>query len=78
MLAGSVWAYLSWGSYWTWTTKGMWSYLLWFWYSGVIHVRRRPAWQERRLDALALAGFGIVLFTFLGLGILLKTSHPLL
>jgi len=78
MVAGSVWAYLSWGSYWTWTTKGIWSYLLWFWYSGVIHVRGRAAWRGRRLDLLALGGFAIVLFTFLGLGILLRTSHPLL
>lgn len=78
MIAGSIWAYLSWGSYWTWTTKGLWSYLLWFWYSGVVHVRNRAGWQGLRLDLLALAGFGFVLFTWLGLGILLKTSHPLL
>lgn len=78
MLAGSVWAYLSWGSYWTWTSKGIWSYLLWFWYAGVIHVRARPAWQGARLDALALLGFAAVLFTYLGLGLLLKSNHPLL
>lgn len=78
MIAGSVWAYLSWGSYWTWNTKGIWSYLLWFWYAGVIHVRTRPAWQGRRLDALALVGFAAVLFTYLGLGLLLKSNHPLL
>ena len=78
MIAGSVWAYLAWGSYWTWNTKGIWSYLLWFFYAGVIHVRTRPAWQGRRLDLLALAGFAAVLFTYLGLGLLLKTNHPLL
>ena len=78
MIAGSVWAYLAWGSYWTWNTKGIWSYLLWFFYAGVIHVRTRPAWQGRRLDALALLGFAAVLFTYLGLGLLLKTNHPLL
>ena len=78
MIAGSIWAYLSWGSYWTWNSKGIWSYLLWFYYAGVIHVRARPAWQGRRLDALALVGFVAVLFTFLGLGLLLKSNHPLL
>ena len=78
MIAGSIWAYLAWGSYWTWNTKGIWSYLLWFFYAGVIHVRTRPAWQGRRLDLLALAGFAAVLFTYLGLGLLLKTNHPLL
>jgi ABC-type transport system involved in cytochrome c biogenesis permease subunit len=78
MIAGSIWAYLSWGSYWTWNAKGIWSYLLWFWYAGVIHVRTRPAWQGRRLDLLALGGFAAVLFTYLGLGLLLKSNHPLL
>ena len=78
MIAGSIWAYLAWGSYWTWNTKGIWSYLLWFWYAGVIHVRTRTAWQGRRLDLLALAGFAAVLFTYLGLGLLLKSNHPLL
>ena len=78
MIAGSIWAYLSWGSYWTWNSKGIWSYLLWFYYAGVIHVRTRLSWQGRRLDALALVGFAAVLFTYLGLGLLLKSNHPLL
>jgi len=77
MLAGSLWAYLAWGSYWTWRIKGLWSTVLWFYYSGVIHVRNRPRWQGRPLDVLALVGFGLVLFTFLGLGLLFETSHPL-
>ena len=78
MLAGSLWAYLSWGSYWTWKIKGIWSYILWFYYSGVIHVRRNPRWQGWPADCLALAGFLLVLFTYLGLGIFFKTNHPLL
>lgn len=77
MLAGSLWAYLSWGSYWTWRIKGLWSYLLWFYYSGVLHVRKNPRWQGAPTDFLALAGFVLVLFAYLGLGLLFKTSHPL-
>lgn len=78
MLAGSLWAYLAWGSYWTWKIKGLWSYILWFYYSGVLHVRRNPRWQGWPADVLALAGFALVLFTYLGLGIFFKTNHPLL
>lgn len=78
MLAGSLWAYLAWGSYWTWKIKGIWSYILWFYYSGVIHVRRNPRWQGWPADCLALAGFALVLFTYLGLGVFFKTNHPLL
>jgi ABC-type transport system involved in cytochrome c biogenesis permease subunit len=78
MVAGSLWAYLAWGSWWTWTTKGLWSYLLWFYYSAVIHVRNRPGWQGWPLSVLAAAGFALALFTYLGLGLLFTTSHPLL
>ncbi|GAB4252718.1 cytochrome c biogenesis protein [Deferrisoma sp.] len=77
MVAGSLWAYLAWGSYWTWRIKGLWSTIVWFFYSAVIHVRHRPAWQGWRLNALTIGGFGLVLFTFLGLGLLFETSHPL-
>ncbi len=77
MVAGSLWAYLAWGSYWTWRIKGLWSTILWFFYSGVIHVRNRPNWQGWPVDVLALAGFALVLFTFLGLGLFFETEHGL-
>jgi ABC-type transport system involved in cytochrome c biogenesis permease subunit len=78
MIAGSLWAYLAWGSYWTWKIKGLWSWILWFYYSGVLHVRRRRGWQGRPISLLAIAGFALVLFSYLGLGLLFETSHPLL
>jgi len=77
MLAGSLWAYLAWGSYWTWRMKGLWSTILWFYYSGLLHVRNRPGWQGWPLSALALLGFALVLFTFLALGLVFDSSHPL-
>ncbi len=77
MIAGSLWAFLAWGSYWTWRIKGLWSMILWFYYSAVIHVRHRPGWQGWPVNLMAIAGFGLVLFTFLGLGLLFETSHPL-
>lgn len=77
MVAGSLWAYLAWGSYWTWRIKGLWSTILWFYYSAVVHVRSRPGWQGWPADALALVGFGLTLFTFLGLGLFFDSSHPL-
>lgn len=78
MIAGSLWAYLAWGSYWTWRIKGLWTTLLWFYYSGLIHVRNRGRWQGWPVDVMTIAGFFLVLFTFLGLGLLFpENSHPL-
>lgn len=78
MIAGSLWAYLAWGSYFTWRVKGLWTTLLWFYYSGVIHVRNRGRWQGWPIDLLSIVGFGLVLFTFLGLSLIFnENSHPL-
>lgn len=78
MIAGSLWAYLAWGSYFTWRVKGLWTTLLWFYYSAVVHVRNRGRWQGRPLDAMVIVGFLLVLFTFLGLSLIFEeNSHPL-
>ena len=78
MIAGSLWAYLAWGSYWTWRLKGLWSMILWFYYSGVMHIRNRGRWQDWPLNLLTIAGLALTLFTFLGLGLLFsENSHPL-
>ena len=78
MIVGSLWAYLAWGSYWTWKIKNLWSWILWFYFSGVLHVRNRPGWQGWPVNILALGGFALTMFTYLGLGLLFKTSHPLM
>jgi ABC-type transport system involved in cytochrome c biogenesis permease subunit len=78
MIIGCIWAYLAWGSYWNWNIKGLWSFLLWFYYSGVIHIRNRTAWQGWPASLLAAAGFLLTLFTYLGLGLVFKSNHPLL
>ena len=38
MFAGAVWAYLAWGIYWLWEPKVLWSFIVWFFYAGVVHV----------------------------------------
>ena len=56
----------------------LWSMLVWFYFSTVLHVRNRPNWQGKSLDVLVIAGFGLVMFTFLGLALVLQeVSHPL-
>lgn len=78
MIAGSLWAYLAWGSYFTWRVKGLWTTLLWFYYSGLVHVRNRGRWQGWPMDLMTIVGFGLVLFTFLALPLVFnENSHPL-
>lgn len=77
MVSGGVWAYLAWSDYWVWTPKELWSSIIWVYYSTYLHARLTRGWQGKRCQLLAVTGFIIVLFTYLGVGLLMKSSHPL-
>jgi ABC-type transport system involved in cytochrome c biogenesis permease subunit len=75
MIFGGVWAYLAWGTYWLWTPKELWTVILWLFYSLYLHARLRQWWQGRPSSVLAIAGFAIVIFTYLGVSLFMKSSH---
>lgn len=75
MIFGGVWAYLAWGTYWLWTPKELWTSLLWIFYTLYLHARLRPRWTGKPSAILGIAGFGVVLFTYLGVSLLMKSSH---
>ncbi|RMG73873.1 MAG: cytochrome C biogenesis protein ResC [Nitrospirae bacterium] len=75
MVFGGIWAYYAWGTYWLWTPKELWTSLLWLFYTLYLHLRFRPGWMGRRTLMLGTAGYGVVLFTYLGVGLLMKSSH---
>ncbi len=75
MIFGGIWAYLAWGTYWLWTPKELWTTLLWLFYSLYLHARLRQKWQGMPSVVLGTAGFLVVLFTYLGVSLLMKSSH---
>jgi len=75
MLLGAIWAYLAWGSYWTWEPKSTASLLLWFYFAGVLHTRFARQWRGRPAALLTVIGFALVLFTYLGVSVFLDSSH---
>jgi ABC-type transport system involved in cytochrome c biogenesis permease subunit len=80
ILTGAIWAQKAWGRYWGWEPKETWALITWLWYLLVLHVRPLPRWRGRRLGVLALGGFGMVLFTFVGVpwlvrAVRLETLH---
>lgn len=77
MIWGSIWAYIAWGYYFSWNIKGVWSFLVWLFYAGMCHAKFIRRWQGTGYAILSIAGFGVVLFTYLGIGLLLESSHPL-
>ena len=77
MIAGGIWAYIAWGYYFSWNIKSLWSFLVWLFYAGMCHAKFARRWQGPVYAWLSIAGFGLVLFTYLGIGLLLESNHPL-
>lgn len=75
MIFGGIWAYLAWGTYWLWTPKELWTSILWVFYSLYLHARLRAGWAGKAIALLSITGFGIVMFTYLGVSLLMKSSH---
>ncbi|MBI3755951.1 MAG: cytochrome c biogenesis protein CcsA [Deltaproteobacteria bacterium] len=75
MFAGAVWAYLAWGTYWLWEPKVIWSFIVWFYYAGAMHAYYVKEWRGKGLAIATVVGFFVVLFTYLGVSVLMKSSH---
>jgi ABC-type transport system involved in cytochrome c biogenesis permease subunit len=77
MFSGAIWGYLAWGAYWMWEPKMLWSFILWFYFAGILHGKYIRSWRGRPVAWLTIVGFGIVFFTYLGVSILMKSTHKL-
>lgn len=75
MISGGIWAFYAWGTYWLWTPKELWTSVLWLYYSLYLHLRYHRRFAGPVASALGVAGVIVMLFTYLGVGLLMKSSH---
>ncbi|MEO6726762.1 MAG: cytochrome c biogenesis protein CcsA [Blastocatellia bacterium] len=75
LVTGAVWANESWGRYWGWDAKETGALVAWFSYGGYLHSRMSHGWAGRRSVYFALAGFLLVIFTYLGVSYILPGLH---
>jgi len=75
MVAGGIWGYYAWGTYWLWTPKELWTSILWLFYALVLHLRLKGGDWDRLTAWLGIAGVAVMLFTYLGVSMLMKSSH---
>lgn len=75
MISGGIWAFYAWGTYWLWTPKEFWTSVLWLYYSLYLHLRYHRRFAGLVAGALGVAGVVVMLFTYLGVGLLMKSSH---
>jgi len=75
MISGGVWGYYAWGTYWLWTPKELWTSVLWLFYAMALHVRLKGARWDTLSAWLGIIGVFVMLFTYLGVSMLMKSSH---
>jgi ABC-type transport system involved in cytochrome c biogenesis permease subunit len=53
----------------------VWSGIAWLFYAALLHERLTVGWRGRRSAIMAIVGFGVLLFTFLGVNFFMEGHH---
>jgi ABC-type transport system involved in cytochrome c biogenesis permease subunit len=75
MISGGIWAFYAWGTYWLWTPKEFWTSILWLYYSFYLHTRLQNKLTGKTASLVGTFGALVMIFTYLGVGLLMKSSH---
>src|SRR4030066_1487791 len=75
LIFGAIWADQAWGVYWSWDPKETWSLITWFVYAFYLHGRMLRGWRGKGVAIVAVVGFMAVIFTYLGVNLLLSGLH---
>ncbi len=75
LIFAMIWAEIAWGRFWGWDPKEVWALITWLFYSAYLHFRLSRGWQGRPSAWLAVIGFVIVLFTLVGVNLIIAGLH---
>jgi ABC-type transport system involved in cytochrome c biogenesis permease subunit len=68
IVLGGMWAAAAWGRFWGWDPKETWALITWAVYAIYLHVRITYG-PGKPAAALAVFGFGVVIFTYMGVNL---------
>ncbi len=75
LITGFIYAKSVWGRFWSGDPKEVWAGITWLFYAVLLHERLTVGWRGRRSAIMAIIGFGVLLFTFLGVNLLMEGHH---
>jgi cytochrome c-type biogenesis protein CcsB len=75
ILTGALWADATWGHFWTWEPQESWSLVIWLMYAGLLESRLTAGWQGRRIAALTIVVFTVLLGSFVGVSLVAPGKH---
>lgn len=71
LLTGSIWAEKAWGVIWVWQPQQTAALVTWLIYAVYFYTRHEANWRGRRSAWLLVVGFAAMLFTFVGVDLLM-------
>jgi cytochrome c-type biogenesis protein CcsB len=74
ILTGSIWAASSWGRYWGWDPKEVWSLVAFLAYMAILHAKVERMIGQFGVAAISIAAFQTILMTYLGVNYVLGTG----
>ncbi|HHY41088.1 MAG TPA: cytochrome c biogenesis protein CcsA [Syntrophaceticus sp.] len=75
IITGAIWAEQAWGTWWSWDPKETASLITWLVYGFYLHMRHTSFWSNKRGAILTCLGFFSVLFTLMGITLLVPGLH---
>lgn len=75
LIFAMIWAHEAWGRFWGWDPKEVWALITWLFYAAYLHLRLSRGWQGKKSAWLAVLGFIVVLFTLVGVNLLISGLH---
>lgn len=75
LIFAMIWAQIAWGRFWGWDPKEVWALVTWLFYSAYLHLRLSRGWQGRKSAWLAVLGFLVVMFTLVGVNLVIAGLH---
>jgi cytochrome c-type biogenesis protein CcsB len=75
LIFAMIWAEVAWGRFWGWDPKEVWALVTWLFYAAYLHLRLSLGWQGLRSAWLAVIGFVIVVFTLIGVNLMIAGLH---
>lgn len=74
IITGSIWAASSWGRYWGWDPKEVWSLVAFLAYMGILHARFDRQIGSFGVAVASIAAFWMILMTYVGVNFVLASG----
>lgn len=75
LIFAMIWAQVAWSRFWGWDPKEVWALITWLFYTAYLHLRLSRGWVGSKSAWLAVIGFLVVLFTLIGVNLVIAGLH---